>query len=1121
MKKKLNQKAFMSFPIRGRLALKKLLLMTKLTLLLIFLSFIQAIAVDSYAQMTRLSLKIDAQPLEKVLEEIEDESEFFFLYNKDLIDVEQKVSVNVQNETIKAILDGVLQGKDIAYTVYDRQIVLSNVDVIEKMVAQQKSVSGKVTDSSGSPLPGVTVVVKGTTQGTITDVDGKYTLTHIPDDATLQFSFVGMRTQEIIVGNQATLNVEMKVDAIGLEEVVAIGYGVQKKVNLTGAVSTVDTDELESIPTTNISSLLQGRMAGVTVTVNNGQPGRDEGTIRVRGIGTLGNSNAMVIVDGIVGYMNDINPSEIESISILKDATSAAIYGSRAANGVILITTKSGKSGGITAHYKMDFGKQTMTSEPDVLDSWQSSTLYNEALVNEGKSRKYSDEEIQKFRDGSDPEQYPNTDWLDLFWQGNGIQQNHFFDVSGGNEKTQSYLSMGYVSQNGLVEGTSLERYTTNFKIDNQLTAHIKLSAKLSYSQERFKEPISNIHSLDFGFLNFSARQIGRVVPLKINGYYGYSDEGNPVAMLKSGSHNFNITHHLSGIYQADVEIFKKLHIKPLLGYTTEIIRRKSRVNDVQYYNPYTGEPTVWQGPNRVASSNNMSDNLTMQILLQYDKTFGDHGLNFIGGYSQEHYKTNYLYGMRYGYLNNALDQLDAGPVSGQQNSGNTAEYALQSLFGRINYSFKEKYLLEGVIRDDGSSRFASSNRWAVFPSFSVGWRMSEEPFFEPIKNVVLDLKLRGSWGQLGNQDIGYYPYQATIITGQNYTFGGQSVDGISPVKGVNRDIKWETTTSTNFGLDAVLINGMITFTGDYFIRNTDDILLSLPVMASFGLDAPVINAGSVENKGFELTGGYHLKKSDFTFDVNANVSFIKNKITSLAGTGPFPSGFTIQSVGLPINALYGWVADGLFQSQEEIDNHADQSGMGGPVAPGDIKYKDLNSDGVINGNDRQYLGNYYPETTFGVNISAAYKGFDATLFIQGAADVKSYVADRILGSLYDKNGQPTSIWLDRWTPTNTDASFPRVWNSYTQNNPQNTPSSFWVHDASYVRLKNIQIGYTLPEKVLNSIGIQKIRIFWTGNNLLTFTNFYDWVDPESPLGGTNWTYPIVKVNSIGLNLTF
>jgi TonB-linked SusC/RagA family outer membrane protein len=505
---------------------------------------------------------------------------------------------------------------------------------------------------------------------------------------------------------------------------------------------------------------------------------------------------------------------------------------------------------------------------------------------------------------------------------------------------------------------------------------------------------------------------------------------------------------------------------------------------------------------------------------LQYDKSIGEHDLSLLGGYSQEHNKYNYLFGSRYGYLNNALDQLDAGPVIGQQNSGNSGEYALQSFFGRINYSFKKKYLLEGNIRDDGSSRFAKANRWAIFPSASAGWRISEEPFFGSGKKIISDLKLRASWGMLGNQNIGTYPYQATIATGQNYTFGGQAVDGIAPVQGVNPDIKWESTTTTDVGLDAVLMGGKVTFTGDYFIRNTSDILLSLPVANAYGLNVPVINAGSVQNKGVELMAGYHLRKRDFAFDVNANVSFIKNEITSLAGTGPFPNGSTIQGQGLPINALYGWVSEGLFQSQQEIEAHASQNGMGGPVAPGDIKYKDLNGDTVINGQDRQYLGTYFPKVTYGVNISARYKGFDATLFLQGVGSVKSFVSGRILGSLYDKDGDPTSIWLDRWTPTNPDATFPRVWNSNSQNDPGATPSSFWVRNASYVRLKNVQIGYSVPARFLARKGI-KLRIFWTGKDILTFTKFYKWVDPEAPLGGNSFTYPMVMVNSVGINLTF
>ncbi|TKK65143.1 TonB-dependent receptor [Ilyomonas limi] len=986
--------------------------------------------------------------------------------------------------------------------------------------AQEKfTISGKVS-SGETALENVSVKIFGTEEGTITDESGNFRI-RVAKGQRLVFSYVGYEEQTVIVSDQSELNITLEVaESNAMDEVVVVGYGTKKKVNLTGAVASITGKELEGRPITNLSSALQGTMAGVTVTVNNGQPGNDQGTIRVRGIGTLGNSDAMVMVDGVVSSMNDINPNDIESVTVLKDAASASIYGSRAANGVILITTKNAKKGETVAHYNMDIGKQSMAATPDFIDSWQAATLYNEALVNEGKSPKYSDAEIQKFKDGSDPEHYPNTDWYDLFWRGSGLQQSHSLDVSGGTDKMQSYLSMGYLSQEGLVEGSSLRRYNTRFKTDMNISRRIKVSGNLAYSQQQFREPVSNIHALDFAQLIGTLHQTGRVVPNMINGYYGYSDEGNPVAVLKSGSNNFNKIHRLSAILQADVEVLTGLHVKPLLGYTANILAAKSKVNDVQYYDPSTGSPTIWEGPNIVASNSSFLDNLLLQVLMQYDKSFGDHDLSLLGGYSQEHNKDDYLSGSRRGYLNNALTELDAGPITGLQNSGNASEYALQSVFGRINYAYKKKYLIEGNIRDDGSSRFAKGNRWAIFPSASVGWRISEEAFFRGAKKAFSDLKIRASWGKLGNQNIGTYPYQATIATGQNYSFGGQTVDGIAPINGVNAGIKWESTTTTDIGLDAVLFNGKITFTGDYFIRNTDNILLSLPVANAFGLNAPVINAGSVQNKGVELSAGYHLMQRKFSFNANANISFITNKITSLAGTGPFPNGSTIQSEGLPINALYGWVAEGLFQSEEEIAKHASQNGMGGPVGPGDIKYKDLNNDGVIDSKDRQYLGTYFPKLTYGLNLSARYKGFDAVLFLQGAGDVKSFVSGRILGSLYDKNGDPTSIWLDRWTPDNTDASFPRVWNSNSQNDPSATPSSFWVRSAGYMRLKNVQIGYTLSNAWLSRKGI-KLRVFWTGKDLLTITNFYKWVDPESPLGGNSYSYPMVKVNSVGVNLTF
>ena len=980
------------------------------------------------------------------------------------------------------------------------------------------TLTGKITDGE-SPLANVSVQVKGAGTGTKSNERGEFSIP-VSKGQVLEFTYVGYQTSEVTVGDQRNIDIALIAGVNTLDDVVVVGYGTTKKANLTGSVASISAKDLEGRPITNLSNALQGTMPGVTVTVNNGQPGNDQGTIRIRGIGTLGNSDAMVLVDGIVSSMNDVNPNDVESITVLKDAASASIYGSRAANGVILITTKNGKKGETIAHYNMDMGKQSMTATPDFINSWEAASLYNEALVNEGKAPKYSDAEIQKFRDGSDPERYPNTDWYDLFWRGNGLQQSHALDVSGGGEKMQSYLSIGHLSQNGLVQGATMKRYNARFKTDVTINSRIKLSGNVAYSQQQFREPVSNIHGLDIGQLLATLNQTGRVVPHIINGYYGYSDEGNPVAVLEGGSNNFNKTHRLSAIFQGDIELLKGLHLKPLIGYTANIISARSRINDLQYYDVTTGAPSVWQGPNIVAANSSFNDNLIMQALLQYDKTFGDHDFTALAGYSKEHNQYEYLFGSRRGYLNNALNQLDPGPITGLQNGGNAEEYALESVFGRLNYSFKKKYLLEGNLRYDGSSRFAPANRWAIFPSASVGWRISEESFFQAAKGVLSDLKIRGSWGILGNQNIGVYPYQTTIGTGFNYTFGGNTVDGIAPRNGVNRDIKWESTTTTDIGLDAAFLNGKITLTADYFIRKTSDILLGLPVSNTFGLNAPVINAGSVENKGIELMAGYHIRKRDFTMDVNANFSLIKNKITDLAGTGPFRYGSTVQGVGLPINSLYGWVSEGLFQTQDEINKHAAQNGMGGPVAPGDIKYKDLNNDGVINGDDREYLGAYFPELSYGLHISATYKGFDGSLFIQGVGNVKSFVSGRILGSLYDKNGDPTSIWLDRWTPDNPDASFPRVWNSNSQNDPGLTPSSFWVRDASYLRLKNIQIGYTPQSKILARAGI-KLRVFWTGKDLLTFTKFYKWVDPESPLGGNSYSYPMVKVNSIGINLTF
>ncbi|HRP32381.1 MAG TPA: TonB-dependent receptor [Agriterribacter sp.] len=981
------------------------------------------------------------------------------------------------------------------------------------------TITGKITDE-GTPLANVTVQVRGGSSGTRTDEQGAFNI-RAAKGQVLVFSYVGYETREVVVRDQRTIILNLaKTEGNLLDDVVVVGYGTRKKANLTGAVATITSKQLDDRPITNVSSALQGTMSGVTVVNNTGQPGRDQGSLRIRGIGTLGNSDAMVVVDGMISDMNDVNPSDIESISVLKDAASASIYGSRASNGVILITTRKGKAGETRVHYNTYVGKQKATRLPDYVDSWQAATFYNEALQNEGKNARYTDEEIQKFRDGSDPDNYSNTDWLKLFYNGSGIQQNHYVDVVGGGEKVQTMLSLGYMSQDGIVENTGFSRYTSRFKISSKLASRLTVNGNFAYSYENFQEP-TNPYIKNFGSVVWQINRIGRNVPYKYsNGYYGYYDDGNPMAWLESGSQTRNHTHNLNGIVDADLEIVNGLHFKPMLGYRLMLGRSKSFIKDIQYYNWRNGEPTFYQGPNSLTAFNDDNSVITLQALLQYDKTIGRHDFRLLGGYSQEYTSYNYLRGYRKNFLNNSLSELDAGPIDGQQSNGSSSEIALESVFGRLNYSFNERYLFEANIRYDGSSRFAKENRWGTFPSFSAGWRISEENFFLPLRNVFSELKVRGSWGKLGNQNlVGNYPYIPTIASGQNYGFGGSIASGVAPVNGANTNIKWETTTSTDIGLDAVFLNGKINFTADYFVRNTDQVLLDIPVGSVYGFSPPVQNAGSVQNKGFEFDLGYHGQAKDFTYDIMANASFIKNTVTDLAGTDPIINGSTFMKVGLPINSFYGYQTEGIFQTQQQVDDHAEQSG--GDIAPGDLMYKDQNKDNVIDGADRVYLGTYFPKVTYGVNIAVGWKGFDLSVLLQGAAGVKGFVEGEVLGLVSDKYGKPTSIYKDHWTADRPTDKFPRLWSSNTQNDAAANPSSFWIRGSGYMRVKNIQFGYTFNGKWLGRAGIQKLKVYYSGQNTFTFSNFYKWIDPEAPAAESGWTHPQVLVNTIGLNLTF
>ncbi|HEY9262057.1 TonB-dependent receptor [Chitinophaga sp.] len=1005
--------------------------------------------------------------------------------------------------------------------------------------AQNKNITGKVTDkTTGVPIPGVTILLKGTSKGTVTKPDGTYALqADITSSSILIFRAVGYDEIAQPAGTAAVLNISMSSGSSSLSEVIVVGYGTQKKANLTGAVSAITGKELKDRPVTNVASALQGTMPGVTVTQTNGQPGKDAGAIRIRGIGTLNNKNPMVVVDGIVMTTNDdnasamtnIDPNDIESVSVLKDAASASIYGSRAANGVVLITTKKGKAGAVRVHYNGYFGKQKPTNLPDYLPSWQAASLFNEVQKNEGKTVRYTDAEIEKFKNGSDPDNYPNTDWLGLIYSGTGNQQNHYLDFSGGNDKTQYMFSLGYLSQDGIIKNTGLKRYNTRLNLNSKINSRLSVFANLSYSLSDMREP-TNPYTGDFSQVIRQANRIGANVPYKTsNGYYGYINDGNPMAWLESGAQYKEFRHRLLGTTGADLEVANGLHFRPTLGYSMDLTQSKKFIEDIQYYDFKTGNPTLYQGPNSLTDFNDNYSVITLQALLDYEKTIKDHHFKVLGGYSHEYTKYSFLQGYRKNFLNNELSELNAGPSDGQQATGSAYEVALQSFFGRINYDYKGKYMLEANLRYDGTSRFASDNRWGLYPSFSAGWNISEEAFFEGAKHIVPQLKLRGSWGQLGNQDIGgvkkndvklgNYPYIPVISAGQNYAFGDAIAGGISPVMGANPDIRWESLQSTDFGIDAGFLDNRISLSVDYFIKDTRDILLNVPVGATYGFIAPVQNAGAIRNKGWEVAAGYHDKKGDFTYSITANAALIKNEVTNLDGTDPIITGATYLKVGHPVNSYYGYEAEGIFQTQAEVDKHAKQSG--GVIAPGDLMYKDQNGDGVIDGNDRVYLGSYFPKVTYGVNLGGGWKGFDVSVFLQGASGVKGFVQGALLGTAGDKIGRPTSALLDRWTPENPNGNFPRLWNNYTQNDAGSNPSSFWVRNASYLRLKNLQVGYTFPTTWLKRAGIQGARVYYSGQNILTFTKFYSWVDPESTNSASGYDYPQVKINTVGINLTF
>lgn len=1093
---------------------RKNLIIMRIIMLFLLMGTLQAFANMGYSQSVKFSLNMENTTVQDVLATIERKSDFYFTYNLKQINATRIVSVNFKDKTVAEVLDELFAGEDIHYIIKEKHIALYKAEEEDTQSRQQvKKVLGTVTDKNGEPIAGANIIEKGSVQnGTITDMDGKYSLA-VSGNSVLVISYIGFDTQEILVKDRSVVDIVLSEDTQALDEVVVVGYGTQKRVNLTGSVATVSIKDLNKRQVGQTSLALQGLIPGVAITQQSGQPGADGGTISIRGKTTIGNNDVLVLVDGVEMNINNVDPAMIESISVLKDAASAAIYGSRAANGVILVTTKRAQENKLSISYNTYVGWQKATNLPEMVGAIDHMTLLNEAYVNAGSSPLYNQDYIEEYKKGmvTNPDRYPDTDWFDSVLTGNGFMQNHTVSLSGGVDKVRVMAVLGYLDQNGIVANTNFKRYSV--KINSDYKFNKSLSAKIDANIVQTK---SKVPSRGTGQAIHDAGRIPANQPAVFsNGLWGEGWNGsNPVAFTQDGglrvSENPSVVLNMTLKFQPLKWLYMDLTYSPnfwqsdVSGYD-KIIQTYTWDGNPSYLSPQKSSLTV-------THSKYKHNNL--RYTLNLEKTIRSNYLKVMAGFQQEDYRKDNLEGYREVFTFDEYPYLDAGSEENQKTYGQAEEWALRSFFGRINYSFKDRYLFEANYRLDGSSRFIKKHRWGGFPSFSVGWRIAEENFFSPLKEIVRDLKLRGSWGQLGNQNIGTYPSASIVNLGVNYAFNGSPADGAAITDMANTEISWETTTVTNVGID-INLWGKLNITGEYYYKKTNDILLLLDIPKIIGLKAPYQNAGSVENRGWDIGLSYVNRDNRFKYEVGFNLSDVRNKILDLKGISK--TGITVNREGYSMNSIYGLVAERYITEQDYgPDGKYLYSTQYGNFGPGDIKYAELSGDNTINEKDYKVLGETIPRFTYGFTFNADYKNFDFSLLLQGVGKVNGLIHSQGIMPFYT-GGTVQEQHKDRWTPENPDAKFPRLAFNETNNT---RISSFWMKNAAYLRLKNIQLGYTLPKSFCKKIFLEDVRFYVSGQNLLTFDKFWKGYDVEAPVGDGGY-YPQQKTYMLGVNVNF
>jgi len=1112
----------------------------------------------------KVTLSLKKSNFRTLLKTIERQTDVFFSFQKDLLSNNELITVEIKNEKLEDVLKKVLIPRSIAYeTVGDRQIILTRTkntgyqeipmtqplkfpEAESNNILGEISVSGVVTDENGQGLPGVNIAIKGTNRGVNSTANGSFKISVPNTDAVLIFSFVGYISQEIEVGSKNTINVSLKTDDRALDEVVVVGYGTQKKANLTGAVSTIDSKLIENRPVSNVANALQGVASGLIVTRGSGQPGNEGIGIQIRGATSAnGNVDPLILVDGVTVSsftLQTLNPNDIESISVLKDAAAAAIYGAQAAGGVLLITTKKGKSGKTIFEYSNQIGVDWALNVPERLSLLDEAEYANLARKNAKTAPEYTEEDLQRIRDGIPYVVNPSDTTRYIFYnQENQINsvvrkytpmQTHNFSAKGGTEKTNYLVSFGYYGKQGLfkVGPDRLDRYNLRVNLGSQLTKHISLDSRIAYSLQ--SQQASSVGTDGEGLV-YQIYRLRTRFPIftpegRLNGGAG-SSSNNSYALLKEGGYNNVDRNFFDGVFTlAAKELVKGLNIRTVLGQQYRFSDRRRFARQVELWGRFA--PIFYlNNPNQYAITSEFTRNTNIQFLTDYDLTIGKSKFHVLGGYQWEDSRFTSTATTSNSLVNNDQPTLNLGDDKTKANSETINTFAFQSFFGRFNYNYDDKYLFEATFRMDESSRLAPGLRNKFFPSASIGWNMQREPWFSKAVPLFSEFKLRGSWGQLGNAlGIGYYDYLNLLNRGSNLVLGGveSRTSYFSQSVVPSSDLSWETIETSNFGLDMGLVKNKLQISGDYYIKYNRNMLTPLQLPATFGVGTPRINNGELKSWGWEVEVKFRDKIGEsFNYNIGLNISDNQNKLISYAGRRVVGAGTVALLEGYPLNSIWGYKTAGYFQTDDEVKASAFQDSRTGA---GDVRFVDQNGDAKINvgkgspddSGDLVYLGTDQPRYVFGFNIGFQYKGFDFSAFIQGVGKRSFLANSEAIEPLAQAWKQPLAIHKDYWTPENQDATFPRP---YLQGGFRYLPSDKWMINGQYARLKNIQIGYSLPEKWIKKIKVSRARVFVSGQDILSFTRlgaFNNYFNPEQRNGAQN-DYPFFGTATAGLNLSF